>query len=183
MSIIKFDRTNDRLQKFAAETRMEFPSMIFDDPRPQYRPLNYLIQALTKAEYFIHVATESIDGFFLGLLAMKYFEHDIEMRVMVWHPQKIYPDLKRLMDHSIIFKGYERRERPLARGILIATVSEVHQKLIIIDGCMAFKGSANATLDGWTRQGELIEFVNDSSSIRQLNRRYFAEFMARKRTT
>jgi phosphatidylserine/phosphatidylglycerophosphate/cardiolipin synthase-like enzyme len=86
------------------------------------------------------------------------------------------------MDHSIIFKGYEHRERPLTRGIIVATVSEVHQKLIVVDGCMAFKGSANATLDGWTRKGELIEFVNDPLDLRQLNRYYFAEFMARKRS-
>jgi hypothetical protein len=183
MSVVKLDRLNDTLQAFAKETEAEFPSMRFDDSRPEYRPLNYLIQALNKAKYFIHVVTESIDGFFLGILAMKYFEHDIEMRVIVWHPQRIYQDLKRLMDHSIIFKGYEHRERPLARGILVATVSEAHQKLIVIDGCIAFKGSANATLDGWTRKGELIEFVTDPLDLRQLNRDYFAEFMARKRSS
>lgn len=182
-SIIKFDRLNGTLQAFAKQTETEFPSMRFDDPRPVYRPLNYLIQALNKAKYFIHVVTESIDGFFLGMLAMKYVEPDIEMRVIVWHPQRIYQDLKRLMEHSIIFKGYEHGERPLARGILVATVSEAHQKLIVIDGCIAFKGSANATLDGWTRKGELIEFVTDSLALRQLNRYYFAEFMAKKRSS
>jgi hypothetical protein len=182
MSIVKLDRPNDTLQAFAKETQTEFPSMRFDNARATYRPLNYLIKALNKAKYFIHVVTESIDGFFLGMLAMKHFEHDIEIRVIVWHPQRIYHDLKRLMDHSTILKGYEHRERPFARGILVATVSQVHQKLIIIDGCIAFKGSANATLDGWTRRGELIEFVIDPLDLRQLNKYYFADPMARKRS-
>jgi hypothetical protein len=182
MSVIKHNRQNDLLQAFAEETKDEFPLMRFDDPRPQYRPLNYLIQALDKARYFIHVVTESIDGFFLGMLAMKSFEQAIEIRVIVWHPQKMYKDMKRLLDHSIFFKGYEHGERLLTRGILVTTISEAHQKLIVVDGYMAFKGSVNATLDGWTREGELVEFATDSSDLAKLNRDYFAKFMARKRT-
>lgn len=181
MSMVLMEGQNVELQTFVDETKTEFPSMRFDDDRPEYRPLNYLIQAMNKAKSFIHVVTESIDGFFLGMLAMKQFEPEIEIRVIVWHPQKRYEDLNRLMDHSIIFKGYEHRERPLARGILVATISEAHQKLVVVDGCIVFKGSANLTLDGWTREGEIIEFVTEQSDVRQLNEKYFVKFMARKR--
>ena len=123
-----------------------------------------------------------MDNFFLGLLALKHFDCDIEERVIVWHPQKLYPDLKRLIETSTLVKGYERAERPLTRGIIIATISEAHQKLIVIDGRIAFKGSANPTLAGWTREGELVEFVTDPGEIRDLNENFFAVFMARKRT-
>lgn len=179
-SIVKETGRNIGLRKFASDTLQDFPSRRFDDLRPQYRPLNYLITALGQARLFVHVATESIDNFFLGMLALKHFEQYLEQRVIVWHPQKMYTDIERLMSHSTFVKGYQHGERPFASGIVIATI-EAHQKLIIIDGCVAFKGSANATLDGWTREGEIVEFTTDKKDIWELNKTYFASFMAKKR--
>ncbi len=176
-----FEEDNLTLESFGNGMRQEFPNLTFDDLRPGYRPLNYLIQALNRTKHFVHIVTESIDGFFVGMLAMKYFESDIDIHVIVWHPQKMYPDLKRLMEHSVFIKGYERRVRPLARGILVETISEAHQKLIILDGCVAFYGSANTTLDGWTRPGELIRFTNDIEEIQDLNHNFFSTFVLKKR--
>ena len=168
------------LSSFATRTQQEFPHLTFDDPRPQYRPLNYLIQSLNRTKHFIHIVTESIDSFFMGMLAMKYFESDIDIHVIVWHPQKMYPDLKRMMGHSIFIKSYEKGFRPLTRGIRITTLSETHQKLIILDGRFAFYGSANATFDGWSRDGELIRFTTDINEIRDLNHKYFSKFIVKK---
>jgi hypothetical protein len=173
---------NRNLMALAKDIKAEWPSGRFDDDRPYYRPLNYLLKSLRLAKAFINVATESMDGFFLGMLALKQIEPDIEQRVIIWHPQHLYEDFGQLMDHSTIVKGYQRRENAIARGLLIATVSKAHQKLIIIDGCIAFKGSANASLDAWTGQGNLVEFVTDHEEIRKLNQRYFAKYMAKKRT-
>ena len=171
---------NDFLKSFTVGMQQEFPNLTFDDERPSYRPLNYLIPALNKTKHFVHIVTESIDGFFIGMLAPKFFESDIEIHIIVWHPQKIYPDLKRLMEHSVFIRGYERGIRPFARGIMVETISEAHQKLIILDGETAFYGSANATLDGWTRDGELIKFTNDIDEIQNLNREYFSKFIIKK---
>lgn len=180
-SVVELGEPSVSLLEFVSGTRAEWPSGRFDDPKPEYRPLNYVVEALAKASLFIHVATESIDGFFLGMLSIKQFEPEIEQRVILWHPRTMYQDLGHLMDHSKIVKGYEHRERPLARGLLVMTISRAHQKLIVVDGCIAFKGSANATLDGWTEQGNLIEFVTDRRDIQELNQTYFAEYTARKR--
>jgi phosphatidylserine/phosphatidylglycerophosphate/cardiolipin synthase-like enzyme len=169
------------LESFAAQMVDEFPNLRFSDQRSVYRPLNYLIQALNKSQHFIHIATESIDVFFIGMLAMKYYESDIEIHIIVWHPQKIYPKLKRLMEHSIFMRGYEHGIRPFTRGILVETVSEAHQKLIVLDGRVAFYGSANTTLDGWTRSGELIQFTTDKGEIQNLNRDLFSNFVVKKR--
>ena len=176
-----YDDDDGSLESFARGMEQEFPNLTFDDQRPTYRPLNYLIQALNRTRHFIHIVTESIDGFFIGMLATKFFENDIEIHVIVWHPQKMYQDLKRLMDHSVFVKGYERGVRPFARGILVETISEAHQKLIILDGYTAFYGSANATLDGWTRPGELIRFTNDLNEVQNFNRKFFSAFVTKKR--
>lgn len=175
-----YEDDDGSLLAFSRGMEQEFKNLVFDDPREVYRPLNYLIQSLNRTKHFIHIATESIDSFFIGMLSTKYFESDIEIHVIVWHPQKIYPDLKRLMEHSIFIKGYEHGIRPATRGITIETVSEAHQKLIILDGITAFYGSANATLDGWTRPGEMIRFTNNLDEIKNYNRVFFSPFIIKK---
>lgn len=169
------------LESFALSMKKSMPNTTFDSIKPQNRPLNYFLRCLNRTKYFINIATESIDGFFLGMLATKVFDSDIEVHVIVWHPQKIYQDLRRLMDHAVFIRGYEKGVRPLMRGITIDTISEAHQKLIIIDGQIAFLGSANATLDGWTRSGEIIQFETDIDKIQNLNHTYFSTFTAKKR--
>jgi phosphatidylserine/phosphatidylglycerophosphate/cardiolipin synthase-like enzyme/rubredoxin len=181
MSIVYLDNRNRDLQKLVKQWGNEFPKMRFDDPRLQYRPMNYLMEALVQAKHFIHVATESMDNFFLGLLSLKFFEQDIEIKVILWHPQKLYETQKRLWENSILLKDYRNLVRIFTRGISIDTINEVHQKLIIIDGYVALKGSANATLHGWSRTGELVEFSNDISDVAELNNEYFAKFRAKKR--
>ena len=175
------DEDDMTLESFVKRMKYEFPNMTFDDPRPQYRPLNYLIQALNRTKHFVHIVTESLDGFFIGMLSMKYFETDIDIHVIVWHPQKMYPDLKRLMEHSVFVKGYKRGVRPLERGILVETMSEAHHKLIILDGCLAFYGSANTTLDDWSRDGELIKFATNLNEIQFLNLNFFSRLIVKKR--
>src|SRR3990172_13386787 len=64
--VFPLERDDKTLESFAKRTRQEFANLTFDDSRPQYRPLNYLIQALNKTDHFIHIVTESIDGFFIG---------------------------------------------------------------------------------------------------------------------
>lgn len=180
--VVDMERIPSRkLANLVNEISGEWPSGRFADDRPYYRPLNYLLDTLKLAKGFVNVATESMDGFFLGMLALKQREPSIEQRVMIWHPQGLYQDFGQLMDHSTVVKGYQRRENAIARGLLVITVSKAHQKLIIIDGCIAFKGSANASLDAWTGQGNIIEFLTDYNEIQRLNRKYFARYVAKKR--
>ena len=175
-----YDDDDGSLGAFVKGMKQEFPDLVFDDLRPVYRPLNYLIQSLNRTKHFIHIATESIDSYFLGMLSTKYFQSDIEIHVIVWHPQNIYRNLKRLIEHSIFVKGYQHGLRPMARGITIDTISEVHQKLYILDGITAFYGSANASLAGWTRPGEIIKFTDDIDEVSNLNRTFFSPFLIKK---
>ena len=181
MSISKIDERNRALRQFAKQMETEFPSRIFEDLRPQYRPLNYLIESVVEAKCFINIVAESIDKFFVGLLAPKLYQKDMAISIIIWHPQRIYRDLRRLWKHSILLKGYADVERPFTRGIFMEQINEAHQKLIVIDGLVAFYGSANATLDGWSREGEMVRFTTDMQEIQELNRNFYARFMAKKR--
>jgi len=56
-----------------------------------------------------------------------------------------------------------------------------HQKLIVIDGLLAFKGSANLTLAGWRKaaQGrDTVDVVTDMDQVIELNNRLFAPIWA-----
>jgi phosphatidylserine/phosphatidylglycerophosphate/cardiolipin synthase-like enzyme len=56
-----------------------------------------------------------------------------------------------------------------------------HQKLIVIDGLLAFKGSANFSLAGWRKaaQGrDVVEVVTDVDQVIELNNRLFAPIWA-----
>lgn len=180
-SVLPLHIQHTRLVTLANQMSKEFPNKRFLDERPQYRPLNYLIEALVHAKYFIHIVTESTDRFFLGMLALKFFDQDMQINVVVWHPNRIYQDLGWLWQHSRILKGYGTRERIFTTGIRIDAIPDAHQKFIIIDGCIAFEGSANASLVGWTKQGNSIRFTTDPKEIQLLNSTYFSAYMARKR--
>lgn len=56
-----------------------------------------------------------------------------------------------------------------------------HQKLIVIDGLLAFKGSANLTMTGW-RKAEIgheeIEVITDVKKAIALHNRYFSPVWA-----
>src|SRR5690348_11915762 len=52
-----------------------------------------------------------------------------------------------------------------------------HQKVIIIDGLLAFKGSANLTVDGWRKAAkglDSVDVVTDVNEVIQLNNRLFS---------
>jgi phosphatidylserine/phosphatidylglycerophosphate/cardiolipin synthase-like enzyme len=57
-----------------------------------------------------------------------------------------------------------------------------HQKLIVIDGLLAFKGSANLTLGGWRKAQwgyDEIEVVTDVEKVINLHNRYFSPIWAK----
>jgi hypothetical protein len=56
-----------------------------------------------------------------------------------------------------------------------------HQKLIVVDGLLAFKGSANLTIPAWRKAADgldIIEAVTDVEEVVQLHNRYFSPVWA-----
>jgi len=52
-----------------------------------------------------------------------------------------------------------------------------HQKLIIVDGLLAFKGSANLTQTAWRsaeRGTDMVEIVTDVQEVGRLNNNFFS---------
>jgi phosphatidylserine/phosphatidylglycerophosphate/cardiolipin synthase-like enzyme len=66
------------------------------------------------------------------------------------------------------------------RGVSSPEDSQPHQKLIVIDGLLAFKGSANLTLSGWRKAAigrDVIEVVTNVNEVRELHNRFFSPIL------
>jgi len=52
-----------------------------------------------------------------------------------------------------------------------------HQKLIVVDGLLAFKGSVNLTMNGWRKAAQaldMLEVVTNVDEVRSLHNKYFS---------
>lgn len=156
-----------KLARIAHEMRRSMLSGSLD-----YPPMRALLDSLHGAEQFVHFTTYGISALLLGALKMAALRVDVRGIVSgVKHDAMIqeltaYPnETPRLQTRVFRNEG----------GYF------PHQKIIVIDGLMAFKGSANLTDFGWRKaaQGrEVIEIATDVNEVIDLHNRYFSPVWA-----
>jgi len=134
-----------------------------------------LLGVLSEANQFVHFSTWGINSYFVG--ALKLIGLRVSVNGIVSNPNEYVLD--ELEDkHSPKFKV------KIFQGVHPGSYDEMpHQKLIVIDGLIAFKGSANLTTNGWEKAAEgkdLIEVVTNVQEIAKLHNRYFAPNWAGK---
>lgn len=141
-------------------------------PTSEYTPMRALLEAFSSARHFIHFTTYGISALLLGALKLASLrvsvrgvvsgvKHDAMIREMTDYTNET-PDL-----HMRVFQN----DSPYFP----------HQKIIVIDGLIAFKGSANMTDFGWRKaaQGrEVIELVTDLAEVVELHNRFFSPVWA-----
>lgn len=139
------------------------------------KDVNYLIQAISEAEYFIHFATFSFDLFFYGIFTIA--SQDIPVKGIIG---KELRDWKK----DILKEGPDANERlKHSRGREIYfdradKFNKVHQKVLIIDGLIAFSGSMNLTSNGVKnlKQGkESFEAESVIEKVKEKDHRLFAK--------
>jgi phosphatidylserine/phosphatidylglycerophosphate/cardiolipin synthase-like enzyme len=143
---------------------------------PGYSPRKGLLQALNQAKSFVDFTSWGIDKYFLGVL--ETVAQRVKVRGLVSLPPNqdwLLPELERYKDEAenlkikaVCTSSHRWDELP-------------HQKLVVIDGLMAFKGSANLTQTAW-RKAEIgydeIEVVTDVEKVINLHNRYFSPVWA-----
>lgn len=138
------------------------------------KDVNYLIQAISEAEYFIHFATYSFDLFFYGIFTIA--SQDIPVKGIIgkelkdWKEDLIQegPDANGRLKHSRGREIYFDRADKF---------NKVHQKVLIIDGLIAFSGSMNLTSNGVKnlKQGkESFEVESVIEKVKEKDHRLFA---------
>ena len=139
------------------------------------RDISYLIQTIADAEKFIHFSTFTLDLFFYGILTTA--AQNTAVRGMVGKEPK---DWKQ----DIIIEGSEAAnieskyesdfELYYDRDNEFETV---HQKLIVIDGLIAFSGSMNLTSSGikkFKQNRDNLEAKTVIEDVQKLNNQFFA---------
>ncbi|WP_204806757.1 hypothetical protein [Mycobacterium riyadhense] len=126
-------------------------------------------EVISRARYFVHFSSWGISHVMIGALKMA------SMRVPVYG---FVSDVEaharaELTEYPTEAPNLTAKVIPSSQGIYDAP----HQKLLIIDGLVAFKGSTNLTQAGPRRADralDISEVVTDFEEVTKLNNRYFA---------
>jgi hypothetical protein len=137
-----------------------------------YPPLRALMQAILNAKSFIHFTSFGVSPIILGALKLAAQQVAVRGIVSVVSGQTA-TELTDFKDEAPLLETrlFEYQAQPQGAD------SSPHQKIIVIDGLIAFKGSANLTVSGWRRAAEgrdMIECVTDVKQVVQLHNRYFS---------
>lgn len=148
------------LAKMVQMSRWEF------DPWPTMR---LFFQALSHAREFVHFTSWGMSHVMIGALKLT------SMRVPVYGFVSSVADHARteLSEFPHEAPNLHAKTIPSSQGIYDAP----HQKIIIIDGLLAFKGSTNLTGAGMRRADrglDVSEMVTDFHEVTKLNNKYFA---------
>lgn len=137
-------------------------------------PLRILLSALLCAENFIHLTSYGLNHTMLG--GLKLIAQAVDVRGLIANAD----------DNLCSAINDYKEENPRLDLVAIRatkTYRQVkdqipHQKLIIIDGLLAFAGSTNFTLQAWrnAREGlEHIEIITEIGKIQDLHDRLFSQ--------
>jgi phosphatidylserine/phosphatidylglycerophosphate/cardiolipin synthase-like enzyme len=145
-----------------------------------YTPLRGLLKALSIAQTFVHFTTYGgIPHLLIG--ALKVTAQRVPIRGIVSGSRGEV--LSEGTVSELTNYGDEAPEMhvKIYDSSLTGWATMPHQKLIIIDGLLAFKGSANLTLAGWRKAAEgrdVVEVVTEVEQVIELNNRLFAPIWA-----
>lgn len=150
---------------------LQASKLVTGEDRHMGTVLTGLFQSLAAAKGFVHFTSWGISHLMLGALKL-LSEQDVGVNGIVSgaYPSAIEEVTKPTADESLMmnivaFPREDSRRTP-------------HQKLLVIDGLLAFKGSANLTTAGWRKaaeQREIIEVVTDPAEIAKLHNVYFSK--------
>jgi hypothetical protein len=128
-----------------------------------------LFEVLSRARHFVHFTTYGISHVMIGALKVT------SMRVPV------YGFASNVDANTRVELTEMTDEAPKLHAKVIpsstAAQDAPHQKLIIVDGLLAFKGSANLTNTGLRKADrglDISEVVTDYEQVTSLNNKYFA---------
>jgi phosphatidylserine/phosphatidylglycerophosphate/cardiolipin synthase-like enzyme len=138
-----------------------------------YTPMAALLQSFASAKKCIHFVSFGLSYFMLRVITVT--AQRIPVNGVVVAPSaaiaKLLLDSKESNDEV----GGRLDLRPYSSEG--GNADTPHQKIVVIDGMLAFKGSANLTDYAWRKarnKNEIIEVVTDYNEVIDLNNKYFS---------
>jgi len=146
-------------------------SSTFKRARADYPPFRSLLQAFLHARSFIHFTSWGISQVTLG--ALKLAAQYVPVRGIV---------SGNIGENTISEVTDYKDEAPdlmihFWKHSDFRSIEEPHQKLIVVDGLLAFKGSGNLSQTSWRSAAngmEMIEVVTDVDEVVSLHNRFFS---------
>lgn len=141
-----------------------------------YEPLALLFQAIGAASWYIHFVTYSVDSTILGALQMA--SNKVQVRGIVGNLN----DYNRNALEAV--NGLDVQS-PFAKFAIMTSTTRtpmidgVHNKMLFIDGVLAIRGSANLTINAYSKASrksltESVEAVTIPDAAAELHNTYFA---------
>lgn len=161
---LTFARISKKVRDFMKE-----PDNIFFS----YPPMRGLLETLANAKKFVHFSTYGISHMFLGVI--KVISQKVEVRGIISNVNdRLKKELTNYKDESpgLNINFFENNNDTNNNWYSIP-----HQKIIIVDGLIAFKGSANLTLSGWRKAAkglDNIEIITNIKDVIDLNNKLFS---------
>lgn len=148
----------------------------FNKRDQDYPPMRALFESLNSAKQFVHFTTFGLSHILFGALKLK--AQSIAVRGVA---ANIHSDfVSELKDFPSEASKLEiqvfKRNLPADEWNNIP-----HQKLIVIDGLLAFKGAANMTNEGWRKAGngrDHVEIVTNIKDVVDLHNKLFSPVWA-----
>lgn len=143
---------------------------------PDYPPIRGLLETLNQAQHFVHFTSFGLSYQFLG--ALKLTAQRIPVRGLVSVP----PDQDWLLSE---LKAHHHE----APNLTVKTVCDdsrnwdnlPHQKLVVIDGLLAFSGGANLSHAAWRKAArgyDDVQVITDVEKAIDLHNRLFSPIWA-----
>jgi phosphatidylserine/phosphatidylglycerophosphate/cardiolipin synthase-like enzyme len=145
----------------------------FNKEATNYPPMRALFEALNSARKFIHFTSFGLSHIIFGALKLK--AQTIPVRGIA---SNIYSDFIKEIE-ACRYEASDLEIQAFIRGQRGHSIP--HQKLIVIDGLMAFKGAANMTNDGWRKAAkgrDYVEVVTNIQEVVKLHNKLFSPIWA-----
>jgi phosphatidylserine/phosphatidylglycerophosphate/cardiolipin synthase-like enzyme len=168
-----------RLASIAQKARNSLNSQT-NGRSPSYPPMRALLAALNNAEKFVHFATYGISDMILGALKMAA-QHVVVRGIISDADERMVGELTNYRNEAPDFKTIVYERGSWSGGLSIFP----HQKIVVVDGLLAFKGSANLTVSGLRKAAqwrETFEIVTDVKEVVDLHNRFFSPIWAEHST-
>jgi hypothetical protein len=139
--------------------------------KERYPPLRALLRALIEARSFVHFISWGISPLMIG--ALKVTAQRVPVRGIVSgnFGEQIMCEVNDFKDEA------PRLDIKFCEPAGFRTTDIPHQKLVVIDSLLAFKGSANLSQTSWRSAAkgmEIIEVVSNIDEIKSLHNQFFS---------
>jgi phosphatidylserine/phosphatidylglycerophosphate/cardiolipin synthase-like enzyme len=181
---LKFDNLIEYSRKLAsiaqrARDTLNLPTNGRSFLRP-YPPMRALFEALNNAEKFVHFTTYGMSNMILG--ALKMTSQRVSVRGIISDAdERLVGEFTNYMDEAPLMDTIMYERGSWSGGLSTSP----HQKIVVVDGLLAFKGSTNLTVSGLRKAAQSLdnfEVVTDVKEVIDLHNRFFSRTWAEHNT-